>query len=287
MSLPYLVGQQLSKLAGEKIKPFREIYRTAGFSETFEEYLGKWGLAFAASTPAVAALSMAFHSSVLGYPAPVSALLTLIILVIYTLLFTMGCLYYPVYRRHSRGWTITARLPHALAHFAVLASSGSTLTEIIREVRDLEESKELRRELDLFLTDVELLGLDVPTAIERGAARSPSAALALFFSGLRDAYITGRSLYEYASFTAQRLLEMRRAELSSVVNALATVAEMYTALIVAAPLMFIVMLSIIGMLGGSVAGLPANLLIAVIVLILVPFSAAAVLVILDSVLSRV
>lgn len=287
MSLAHAAGRKLCELAGERLKPFKEIYRTAGFNEMFEDYLGKWALAFAATAPVVAAASMVFHTALLGYPSHISAILTFIVLVIYALLFAMACLYYPVYRGHSRGWAITAKLPYTLAYFAVLASSGMTLLEIIKAVREVEESRELRRELDLFLTDVELLGIDTLTAIERGASRSPSAALRLFLSGLKDAYLTGRSLYEYASFTAQRLLEMKRAELSSVANALATVAEMYTTLVVAAPLMFIVMLSIISMLGGSVAGLPANLIIAVTIFVLVPSSAAAILVILDSVLSKV
>ncbi|MEZ0345789.1 MAG: type II secretion system F family protein [Infirmifilum sp.] len=287
MSLPYALGKYVVKVGGERLNPFRDVFYRAGFSMIFEEYVGWWFTAFLATTPIVTSLSMALHHSVLGYPLHVSALLTLIVDVTYALLTTAACLYYPVYRRGSRGWSITSKLPYTLAHVSVLASSGMRLPDIFRHARDVEDNKDIRRELDLFLTDVELLGFDTLSAIERAIRRSPSAALSLFLSGLRDAYLTGRSLYEYTAFTASRLLEAKRSELSSVVNSVATVAEMYTTLMVAAPLMFVIMLSIISMLGGSLGGLPANMLIALIVLVLVPASALAILVILDAVLSKV
>lgn len=286
MSLPYLLGSRVLRLAGERLRPFQEIYYTAGFSEVYEAYLGKWLMAYILATPLVASLSLALHQS-LGFPLPVSVVLTLIVLFAYSLVFLAACLYYPVYRRHSRGWTITARLPYTLAHFAVLASSGLGFTEILRMIRELEENREIEREVDLLLTDVELLGVDVLSALERAAARSPSAALSLFLSGLRDAYLTGGNLYSYTSFTTQRLLEMKRSELQRVTNTVAAISEMYVTLMVAAPLMFIVMLAIISMLGGTVGGLPANLLIAVLVLIGTPSFAAATLVMLDAALSRV
>jgi hypothetical protein len=183
VSLPYLLGSRVLRLAGERLRPFQEIYYTAGFSEVYEAYLGKWLMAYILATPLVASLSLALHQS-LGFPLPVSVVLTLIVLFAYSLVFLAACLYYPVYRRHSRGWTITARLPYTLAYFAVLASSGLGFTEILRMVRELEENKEIRREVDLLLTDVELLGVDVLSALERAAARSPSAALSLFLSGV-------------------------------------------------------------------------------------------------------
>ncbi|MEM2794858.1 MAG: type II secretion system F family protein, partial [Thermofilaceae archaeon] len=182
---------------------------------------------------------------------------------------------------------IDSRLPYTLAYFASLAASGMGLDKIVENVADVEEEKEIFRELSLFLTDTKLLGLDMLTALERRSSRSPSILLSLFFSGLRDAYITAGNLYEYAAFTAQRLLDFKRYELRRITSTVSVIAETYVTLMVAAPLMFVVMLSVIGMLGGSIGGLPTNLLIAVILVIGVPASAAAILVMLDATLSRV
>lgn len=287
MSVSYLLGKTLLRVSKGRLRLFREIYYSAGFSDLYEVYLGRWLIAYLASAPFIAVLSAAFHHVILGYSYLASFILTVIVLFIYSLLFLAGCLYYPVFKRHSRGWNITARLPYTLANFAVLASSGLPLTETLRMVRDLEQSKDIRREIELILTDVELLGFDMLSALSRGAARSPSAALNLFLSGLRDAYITGGNLYSFASFTTERLLELKRSELRRVTNTVAAISEMYVTLMVAAPLMFIVMLAIMGMLGGTVGGLPVNLLISILVIIGTPTFAAVTLVMLDSALSKV
>ncbi len=277
----------MAKRLAERAGVFREIYYTAGFPEPFEEYVGKWVTAYILTAPAVAAAAVALHSILLGYPPVFSAVLSLLVIVIYTLIYAAACLYYPVYRRYSRGTRIDSRLPYTLAYFAPLAASGMGLDRIAENVVDVEEEREIAREFSLFLTDTKLLGLDMLTALERRSSRSPSIMLSLFFSGLRDAYITAGNLYEYSAFVAQRLLEFKRYELRKIASTVSVIAEAYVTLMVAAPLMFVVMLSVIGMLGGSIGGLPTNLLIAVIMAIGVPASAAAILVMLDAVLSRV
>ncbi|MEM0024576.1 MAG: type II secretion system F family protein [Thermofilaceae archaeon] len=277
----------LAKRLSEKAGVFKEIYYTAGFEEPFESYLGKWLIAYIALTPAITAFLVYLHGLVLKYPLLFTIILTAIVLVIYTLLFTFLLLYYPVYRRYSRGVGIDSRLPYTIAYFAALASSGMGLEAIVERVAEVEEVKATRRELELFLTEVKLLGLDVLSALDRRSRASPSILLSLFFSGLRDAYITAGNLYEYAAFMARRLLEMKRNELRNIVNSISMVAEMYVTLMVAAPLMFVVMLAVIAMMGGAVGGLPPQLLIALILVVGIPASAAATLVILDGILSKV
>lgn len=287
MSLGYSLSGQVARRLAERVGVFKEIYYTAGFSEPFEAYVSKWITAYIITVPAVTAVAAMFHSILLSYPPVFSAVLSLLIVAIYTLVYAAACLYYPVYKRYSRGVKIDSRLPYTLAYFASLAASGMGLDKIIENVVDVEEEKEIVREFSIFLTETRLLGLDMLTALERRSSRSPSILMSLFFSGLRDAYITAGNLYEYSAFTAQRLLDFKRYELRRITSTVSVIAEAYVTLMVAAPLMFVVMLAVIGMLGGSVGGLPTNLLIAVILVIGIPAAAAAILVMLDAVLSRI
>jgi len=276
------LARRLSGRAGV----FREIYYTAGFSEPFEVYVGRWLLFYLVSAPLVAALAFALHSAA-GYPPLPAAVLSLLVTVIFTLLALLAALYYPLYRRYSLSVSIESRLPYTLAYFAALASSGMGLEGILERVAEVEESPATRRELELLLTEVRLLGVDMLTALERRARMSPSVVLSLFLTGLRDAYIAAGDLYEYSAFVARRLLELKRQELRRVLNSVALVAEAYVTLMVAAPLIFIVMLALISMLGGSVGGLPPQLVIAIVTLVGMPASAAATIVMLDGILSRV
>lgn len=277
----------LAKRLAEGVPAFRDIYYTAGFEEPFESYIAKMISIYIATAPVVAVAAGMAHSLVLRYPPLFSAALSFLVLMTYTLLFLMITLYYPVYRRYSRGVSIESKLPYTIAYFSALAASGMGLEGIVERVVEVEEVKATRRELELLLTELRLLGADVPSALERRAQLSPSVVLSLFFAGLRDAYMTAGNLYEYSSFMARRLLELKRYELRKIVNTVSMLAEVYVTLMVAAPLMFVVMLAVIAMLGGAVAGLPPQLLIALLLAVGTPASAAAIIVALDGVLSRI
>ncbi len=277
---------RLAREIAPRVGALGDVYRAAGFEEPLESYLAKLVAAYALSAPAVAAAAVVVHALVLRYPPLAAAVLSFLLLVIYTLLFVLFALSYPLYRRYSRAVSIDSRLPYTIAYFSALAASGMGLEGVVERVAEVEEVKATRRELELLLTDLRLLGLDVLTALERRVKACPSVALSLFFAGLRDAYITAGNLYEYAAFTARRLIELKRHELRRIVNTVSTLAEVYVTMMVAAPLMFVVMLSVISMLGGTVGGLPPQLLMAILIAVGVPASAAAILVALDGVLSR-
>jgi len=286
-SFSYAIAGQLAKRLSRRAGVFKDIYYTAGFSEPFDAYLSRCITAYLFTAPAVAITAFVLHSLILRYPPLFSAILTFLLLIIYSLLFLAFVLYYPVYRRHARGLKIDSRIPYTISYFAALAAAGMGIEALMERIAEVEDVKEVAREFTLFLTDVKVLGFDVLTALERRSRMSPSIMLSLFFAGLRDTYITVGNLYEYAAFMARRLMELKRYTLRSVLNSISMVAEVYITLMVAAPLMFVTMLAIMGMLGGTIAGFPPQLIILILLIVGIPTSAIAVLLMLDGILSRV
>ncbi|RLE99670.1 MAG: hypothetical protein DRJ57_01990 [Thermoprotei archaeon] len=286
-SFSYAIAGQLAKRLSRRAGVFKDIYYTAGFSEPFDAYLSRCITAYLFTAPAVTITAFVLHSLILRYPLLFSAILTFLLLIIYSLLFLAFVLYYPVYRRHARGLKIDSRIPYTISYFAALAAAGMGIEALMERIAEVEDVKEVAREFALFLTDVKVLGFDVLTALERRSRMSPSIVLSLFFAGLRDTYITVGNLYEYAAFMARRLMELKRYTLRSVLNSISMVAEAYITLMVAAPLMFVIMLAIMGMLGGTIAGFPPQLIILILLVVGIPTSAIAVLLMLDGILSRV
>ena len=286
-SFSYAIAGQLAKRLSRRAGVFKDIYYTAGFSEPFDAYLSKCITAYLFTAPVVTVTAFVLHSLILRYPPLFSAILTFLLLIIYSLLFLAFVLYYPVYRRHARGLKIDSRIPYTISYFAALAAAGMGIEALMERIAEVEDVKEVAREFTLFLTDVKVLGFDVLTALERRSRMSPSIMLSLFFAGLRDTYITVGNLYEYAAFMARRLMELKRYTLRSVLNSISMVAEVYITLMVAAPLMFVTMLAIMGMLGGTIAGFPPQLIILILLIVGIPTSAIAVLLMLDGILSRV
>ena len=180
-----------------------------------------------------------------------------------------------------------AALPYAVGYMASLAGAGVGVERLIWEAAMVEGEKELAREFGLIVRDIELFNVDTATALERAAERSPSISFKVFMTGLRDTFITSGDLKEYAMFMARRLLEDKMTALRGISNSLALIGEMYVTMMVAAPLIMIVMMVVMSLLGGSIAGIPPLLLIFILTLVVIPVSAVSVLIMIDSVLSRV
>lgn len=268
-------------------EPFRQYYERAGFNDPFEVYVINVVRVLALTLIPSVIILMLIHvflfkmSPFLALPA--SLLLTFAT----TAIFTGFALYYPVYRTYSRRVSIEKDLPFTVAYMASLASSGMGLERLLERVALYETNKELRREFFLTLRDIKALGLDTLTALARLSSRSPSAILSSFVLALREAYATSGNLKSVLMHYAKLMLDEKTQRLRNLVNTLSMLAEVYTTMMVAAPLMFITMLIVINILGGSIFGLSPDILILVLTFIVIPFSAIGIYIAIDGLMSRV
>jgi len=269
-----------------ELATFKGIYETAGFSDPYEHYLCRQMAIYLVTVALVYISLTAIHHSVLGYGLPLSLVLSLILAVDYSLAYMALVLYYPLYKRYSTSIRIDARLPYTLSYMASLAASRAGLGSIINMAYDVEDAREVKRELGALLGDVTVLGLDALSALDRRVRRCPSTMFSMFFAGLREVYITSGDLFNYISFMAQRVLEFKRQMLSKISNSMALIAEFYITLAVVTPLMIMLELVVIGMLGGTFMGVPVSVLM-IAVAIFIGAASIATLIMLDGVLSRV
>ncbi len=281
-----LLGKFAEKLE-DKLKPFKIIYMKAGFEYPFRVYLANMLLINMIITPIFFMLFLFFHLFILRLPAIFSVIATFPITIALSLTTFGFLLYYPIYKRYSRRNKIDANLPFTIAYMASLASAGLGVERIIERSVFVEENKEIAYELAQLYRDFRVLGIDTATAIERAAERSPSTHLNVFFAGLKDTFVTSGDLKSYTLFTARRLISDKITSLRGIVNSLALIAEVYVTMMMAAPLMFIIMLTVMSLLGGELFGLPPVLVIYLLIMVVIPFSALAILVVIDGILSKV
>ncbi|OYT31099.1 MAG: hypothetical protein B6U94_04295 [Thermofilum sp. ex4484_79] len=281
-----LVGPVAERLE-EKFKHFKAIYVKAGFEYPFRVYLANMLLFTIVSIPITFVLFTLIHLYLIRLNLFFSIIASLPITIASTLIIFSLLLYYPVYKCYSRKTKIDASLPFTIAYMASLASAGLGVERIIERSVFVEENKEISRELALLYKDFKVLGFDTAIAIERAASRAPSTHLNVFFAGLKDTFITSGDLKSYTLFTAKRLISDKMTSLRGIINSLALIAEVYVTMIVAAPLMFIIMLTVMSLLGGGIFGLPPVLVIYLLIMIVIPASAVAILVVIDGILSKV
>jgi flagellar protein FlaJ len=231
-------------------------------------------------------LSFFLHTAVLRYSIPVSIIASIILSLIFTLVVLFLLLYYPVYRGYSRRVEIERDLPFTVSYMGALSSSGMSLERLLEREGLYETNTQIKREILLILRDIKVYGLDTLTALSRAALRSPSRMLTTLWLGLRETYITSGNLKGYLSHYSSVLLSDKTQRLRNITNSISMIAEVYTTLMVAGPLMFVTMLMIMDLLGGTVFGLSPGLLVLILTFIVIPFSAIGVYIAVDGILSK-
>jgi flagellar protein FlaJ len=195
--------------------------------------------------------------------------------------------FYPSNEAGSRKRNLEDELPYLASHMAVLSQGGLTPERIFTSLSMLD-TKRVRsvagQESKNILRDISLLGFDVVTAMGKSTKRSPSRRFADLLNGFIAVTLSGGDMTKYFLSSARGLMDSARISARQLVETLATIAELYVAVMVAFPLLVVIMLSVMGMIGGGIGGYSVMSIMYLASYIAVPISALLMLVILDSVL---
>ncbi len=263
---------------------FREIYDESGLSIFYEDYTKLITFSTLGVFIVSALLSWFIHTSVLRAQGPRLILGVAISSLLLTALALFGLLYYPVYHKNQMANKIDNTLIYMVSYMTVLASSGISFERIMEHVAEVEAKGPLKRLASKFITDVRLLGFPMSRALKDMAGRSPSKSLTQLLDGIDNISQTSGDLKSLLDFNYRRLLQVKRQQLLKMLNTLTYIGEIYVTLMVVAPILFIVMLTILSILsgGGSTGGSVTQLNL--LVFFGLPFIAAAFLILLDTVL---
>jgi len=159
---------------------------------------------------------------------------------------------YPKILAWERGGKIDKSLPYAIGYVSAMASVGVIPYVIFKKLSEAEETyEEMSREVMLLVRDVEVLGFDFMTALKKLAALTPSANMRTFLQGAITTALSGGEMGDYFVSAAREYLGQRRAAYESLIETLGLFAEVYVIGIVVAPLLLVVVLSIMCYLGSA------------------------------------
>ncbi|MCK5628409.1 type II secretion system F family protein [Candidatus Bathyarchaeota archaeon] len=256
----------LSKFSGLRLKLAKASIKTG-----FEVYVGLVLFVCVVSGIVAFAFSL-FLLSQLGFALLTGVLLSLLVGGAVGL-FSVGIGYlYPVLSAYSRGNKIDANLPF-IAHFmAVLASSGMTPESVFRSLARVGKEYSVRKEVMGLIGEIELLGADLHTSLKRVSEVSPSRKFGNLLNGIITTSHMGGDLAEYLNQEAKRFKELRMGKNKRFLENLGVIAEVYVVFLVAAPLMLIIMLSVMSYIGGplSLGTLNPNELLNLLTFVLIP-----------------
>lgn len=179
---------------------------------------------------------------------------------------------------------IEEELPFAVAHMNVLALGGMTPEEIFRAIASVDDA--VGNFMKDLVRDIDVLGLDLPTALARARERAPSKSLESFLAEAEAVVVSGGNISDFLQSYAHELLSTQTIQTKEFSETLGTLAEVFIILMVVFPLLMIVMLSIMSIIGGNIMGLSLSTLMMIITYVVVPALGFIFLILLDQLMPR-
>ena len=230
--------------------------------------------------------SMVISTAVLAYIAALAVTLTMFIFVpldfVSIILFTLTIpifaafgtfaflYFYPRQKAASTKKSIENDLPFALAHLSAIASSGIQPEYMFELLTEFDEYRDIAKQASLIVRYVKIMGMSSTTAIRTVAEKSPSPVFKQILNGITFNIEKGGDLVEYLREMSDKAMFNYRIKREKYLKTLSTYADIYTALLIAAPLMMLAVLGIIGIIGGEVLGLTIPELIMYLTFVVLP-----------------
>jgi len=212
-----------------------------------------------------------------------SILLKLNILITFIILLSMPIIFstitffvyyiYPISLAKRRRSDIEANLPFALNHMAAIAGSGVPPRVMFKVISRFKEYGEISIEANKITRNVDVFGMDEITSLKEVASKSPSPAFKDFLQGILTTIQTGGSLNNYLKEEAEKSMFDYRIRRNKYVQQLTIYADIYTAVLIAAPLVFIIMFPILSIMQGTLFGLGIKELVNVGLIVLIALNA--------------
>jgi flagellar protein FlaJ len=194
---------------------------------------------------------------------------------------------YPLYRADARGRDLEDNMAFATGYLAILAGAGVPPDGMFRSLSKIPQELAVVETAKLIVRDVELFGADIITALENASRRTPSARFKELLEGFVATIHSGGNLMTYLLHRSRQNMRLKRIALRKFSDTLGLLSESYVALLVAGPLIFVVMLAVMAMLGGStLGGLDPAALLMLLTYIGIPTGSLIFLLVLDAVIPR-
>jgi len=211
---------------------------------------------------AIFAVMMFIIFLLLGISIKLSVLILILPLMVFLFVY-----FNPTMERRTIERKINEELPFVAIHMSAIAGSGISPVEIFKVIVASTEYKYTKTEIKKLLSQINVYGYDIVTALKNTAKETSSTDLAELFNGLANSISSGGSLSAFINKRADTLLFEYKLEREKYNRTVETFMDIYISVIIAAPMIFMLLfmlMSITGMsIGISISGLTTIMLSAI------------------------
>jgi len=192
----------------------------------------------------------------------------------------------PTIRVKNRTSRLAEEIPHFIGYMSTLATSGLTLEGIFKAIAKEETNEDIVKDSRFITRNINILGMDLITAIKDLIDRTPAGPYSELLDGAIITVSTGGDLKDYFNATAKVQLDEKKMLLQKTTEALGSVAEIYTILLIVFPLLAIIMLSIMGIMSPSLGGFDLITLMNILTFGVIPLCGVLMLIMMDTMVPK-
>ncbi len=163
----------------------------------------------------------------------------------------------PIEKVSSKRRSIDTNLPFALTHLSAIASSGTPPEEAFRIMSSFSEFGSVGVETKNIVKRIDVFGEDITTALKQVISTTPSESFREILGGILTITQTGGHLNAYLSEMADIAMFDYKLAREKHISALSTYADIYTAILIAAPLILVSVLVVMNIVPNTT--LPGNI----------------------------
>jgi len=261
---------------------FKKIYEESGITTPFYEYMKKSTYIFLTISLITFFSSIIVHKILYQFSWNLVIPASLSILMITSCSVGLFVLGYPVYRKNQERLRIENSLVYTLTHMAILSASGMLIENIFEQIVEVEENPSILSLANKFIIDIKLFGYEVSAALEDISNRSASEDIKKILNSINNNIQTSGDLNDLLSFEVDNQLQIKKNNLKKFIGTLTYMGEIYVALLIMAPILFIIMITILSVLGGGSYDNASISQLLLIVFLGIPVLATGFIIILDT-----
>ena len=263
------------------LQEFRDIYSESGIKMLYRDYIQRSALILAAVLILSAMGSYALHIYVLQVTGTQMLAAVSVMTMTVTLLAGVLILFYPMQRKSENTKKIENGLLYSLGYMTVLSASGLGIETIMERVAEVEDNESIRQLATKFVLNMKLFGMDITSSLMDVAHRSSSEVLKYVIESITNNIQTSGELKNLFKFEVERQMRVKRENLKKILSTMTYMGELYVALLVVGPILFILIITILSILGGG-ASSGSVLQLNLITFIGVPILATGFIILLDT-----
>jgi flagellar protein FlaJ len=275
-----LFGNLVPNLPG-----FKKDYNKCGIKINFESYVALVILSSSIACAVSFIISFVLESF-FGVPFFRGLPSALVLGFVFGVLVLIAFIVYPIMRVNRNKNEIDSNLIYTVGYMSVLSAGGMPIERIFERVIEIESRAAIKELALRFTANIKIFGADIIASLNDIQTRSASEVFSKLLLSINSISKTSGDLKGLLTFETNHLLALKREQLKKRLAGMVALSELYVTAMVMAPVTFIIMITLLSVLGTASMSLSPVTQLNLIVFFGIPVICVVFIVILDGALPK-